>query len=360
MFWPDNLAIYYPYPQSIPVWQVGVAVVMLVSITTAAIWLARKCPYFITGWLWYLGTLVPVLGIKQAGLWPALADRWVYVPFIGLFMTISWGGAAIIAYCQTKYRLVQSAALILIFFVFVGMTVLTKKQVEYWENVETLFQHADNVTSNNDFAYQVLGTLTQDKEVAQGYLSKALCLSPLSPWNYYEMGLILFNNGNLKESIWYFEKSIKLYPDFPAANHSLTQARAAIEELDKAIRFITVTIEAHPRKAELHVQLGNLYRNNNNIDSALNEYQKALAMLGLNLTAPDIQKKHNLDKFSDKNKSKNKQLKIAHIYYYIAAIYSYKNQVDIAIRWIDRALTSGFNNFFLLKTDSMLDNVRKT
>ena len=114
--WPQNLAVFYPYPSMVPIWQTVAAGCLLAGVSVLVLRRWRKIPYLVTGWLWYLGTLVPVLGLKQAGLWPAMADRWAYIPLIGIFIIIAWGMPDLLAPWRYGKTALPIAAATVIFF----------------------------------------------------------------------------------------------------------------------------------------------------------------------------------------------------------------------------------------------------
>ena len=153
MIWPHNLAVFYPYQKLLPSWQVLGAVLCFIAVTVLAIRAAKRHRSVIVGWLWYVGTLVPVIGLVQVGE-QARADRYTYIPLIGLFIMVAWGIPALLGtWRYGKKVLVPLAAAVL--FCFFSLTML---QVRYWQSSFTLFGHALNVTDNNHVAYYSRGT----------------------------------------------------------------------------------------------------------------------------------------------------------------------------------------------------------
>nr|NIQ74795.1 tetratricopeptide repeat protein [Gammaproteobacteria bacterium]NIQ90679.1 tetratricopeptide repeat protein [Deltaproteobacteria bacterium] len=159
MIWPANLAVFYPPPEIVPGWQVAAAGLLLVFVSILVIRAVRLRPYLAVGWLWYLGTLAPVIGLVRAGLWPHMADRFAYVPLIGLFIMISWGVPEVVA--RWHYRKIglatTGAALLSV------LMVTTWLQVRYWKNGTRLFEHTLDVTSNNYVAHYTLGNALDRK-----------------------------------------------------------------------------------------------------------------------------------------------------------------------------------------------------
>ncbi len=151
--WPTDLAFLYPVPPSFPIWQVLGAVLLLAAITVMVIWKAGKIPYLMVGWLWFMGTLVPVIGFVQVGF-QARADRYTYVPMIGLFIMATWG----ISELLKKWHYRKEALVVLSTIILVCLSVVTWKQVGLWQNTFTLFDHTLNVTQNNYIIYSGRGT----------------------------------------------------------------------------------------------------------------------------------------------------------------------------------------------------------
>ncbi len=211
--WPNNLALFYPHPESLPLWQVVGAAVSFAAVTFVAIWKAKKAPYLAFGWFWFAGTLLPVIGIVQVGA-QAMADRYTYVPLIGLFVAASWG----IADLSQKWRLRQtvliaSSALILSFLVIAAC-----RQVGYWNNSIELYDHALNVTGNNDIilnnrgvAYGKLGNI---EESISDYDS-AIKINPRYAEAYNNRGIAYGKLGNHRQAISDYNRAIEINPEIP-------------------------------------------------------------------------------------------------------------------------------------------------
>src|SRR5579862_3504181 len=174
-FWPAHLAVIYPLPHEIPSWQVVATALLLTGVTVFAWCMRRNAPYLLVGWLWFLGTLVPVIGIVQVG-GQALADRYAYVPLIGIFLAITWGAADLIARFRVQTALTAAIAAV----VLMGSAAATERQLTFWDNSEKLFRHALDITTGNAIAHVNLGVaLEQDhREDALVEYRKALDLAP--------------------------------------------------------------------------------------------------------------------------------------------------------------------------------------
>jgi hypothetical protein len=198
MIWPIDLAVLYPLPRSLPAVQVFLAVLVMTAATITVIWKARRAPYLATGWLWFAGTLVPVIGLVQVG-YQVRADRYTYVPLIGLFIVVAWG----ISELSQKWRyrkemLVASSAVVLVCF-----SMLTWTQVGYWKNSISLFDHTLNVTDDNAIAYQFRGTtylFQGNNSQAVSDYDKAIEINPRHSDTYINRANAYANLGNKAQS----------------------------------------------------------------------------------------------------------------------------------------------------------------
>jgi protein O-mannosyl-transferase len=223
MFWPAALAVFYPHPEHrLPVWELSLALIVLVGITAAAFVFRTKAPYFVTGWLWYLGMLVPVIGLVQVG-WQGHADRYTYLPQIGLYIAVTWAVTDLT--CSWRFRQIAlGAAAILIVGVLSWRTWL---QTSYWRNSETLFTHALAVTSNNDVALNNLGIIFLDKGQLDNAISKLQAAIDLRPENapaHDNLAKALLRNGQVAEAMVHYRKFLELEPGNVEARNTLGTA----------------------------------------------------------------------------------------------------------------------------------------
>ena len=149
ILWPRDMAIYYPFPEAIPAWQMISAFILILTLTMVIFLLIKNAPYLAMGWFWFLGTLVPVIGIIQGGLWPEMADRWTYVPAIGIFIMMSWGGVAIIR----RFRVPSAIGMIPAVLVLAFLMFIARGQAAVWQNSITLFSHALTAARENELAH---------------------------------------------------------------------------------------------------------------------------------------------------------------------------------------------------------------
>ncbi|MGD9167176.1 MAG: tetratricopeptide repeat protein, partial [Syntrophobacterales bacterium] len=244
MIWPHNLAVYYPHSGSIPVWQAAGAGLTLICVTVLVIWTARKRPYLAVGWLWYLGTLVPVIGLVQVGS-QAMADRYTYLPLVGLFIALAWGVPCLFA----GWRHRQSMLAILATIVLVSFTVCTWLQLRHWQNSITLFQHTLQVTTNNHFAHNNLGVaLAQDDRLneAISHYSEALRLKPGAFEVHNNLANALAAQGSVDEAIQHYFEALRLEPDYDKAHNNLGNVLAGTGRGEEAIIHYSEAIKINP------------------------------------------------------------------------------------------------------------------
>jgi tetratricopeptide (TPR) repeat protein len=220
MFWPVKLAIFYPHPEGgIPLWQIAGAVLTLILITLAAFWTLRRRPYIAVGWLWFLGTLVPVIGIFQVGL-QGRADRYTYIPYIGLFIAITWGGFELLS--KLRYRKVFFALSAVVLLSALGIK--TYIQTLYWNNNILLYKHTIDVVENVWWAHHFLGNVfaSQGKfEEAVIQYKEALKVDSQNVTVYCALGKTLLDKGDVNEAAKYFKEALRIAPDAEAARRGL-------------------------------------------------------------------------------------------------------------------------------------------
>ena len=241
MFWPAGLAVFYPHPENrLPVWEVSLAFIILVGITLAALLFRKKAPYFVTGWLWYLGMLVPVIGLVQVG-WQGHADRYTYLPQIGLYIAVTW---AVSDWSRSWrfQRIILGTATALI----VGaLSWCAWLQTSYWRDSETLFTRALAVTRNNDVALNNLGIIFLDKGQLDEAISKLQAAINLRPENapaHDNLAKALLKKGQVTEAMVHYRKFLELEPANVEARNTLGTAliqqghvREAIDQWQEAL-----------------------------------------------------------------------------------------------------------------------------
>jgi protein O-mannosyl-transferase len=276
MVWPENLAAYYPYQIDMPTWQIVGAGALLFFITLLAFFAARRFPYLRTGWLWYLGMLVPAIGLVQVG-GQAHADRYTYLPQIGLYIAIVWTvGDLTVSWRYSRQMLATMGTVV------IGALMLcTWKQTYYWRNDVLLWEHAIACTSGNYTAHNNLGYALETKgQIAEatGHFQKALEIFP----NYAEvninLGKIFLDEGRLDEAGEYFQRAINILPDSVEAHIDLGILFAAQGKTAEAFKHYERAIELAPDRAETYNNLAVLLASQGRFAEATKRYQKALEL----------------------------------------------------------------------------------
>ena len=285
MFWPVKLAVFYPLPARFPAAPAILAGIGLVAVTAAVIWCAPRRPWLATGWFWYLGTLVPVLGLVQVGS-QAMADRYTYVPLIGLFIMLCWS-APNFALKPWILRMITCAA------ACVGLVVcaaLSRVQVSCWKDNETLFRHALDETRDNWLAHNDLGVALQQRgslQEAIGHYEQALQIKPDYAGAYNNLGVALQQTARLREAIVDYEQALRLQPDYVEAFYNLGTALQREGRVQEAIRSYEQTLRLRPDYAEAHNNLGVALLETGRAQDAIRHYEQALRI------KPDYAEAHN-------------------------------------------------------------------
>jgi Tfp pilus assembly protein PilF len=234
MLWPAKLAVFYPHPENrLPMWAISLALVVVVGITIATFVLQKRAPYLIVSWLWYLGMLVPVIGLVQVG-WQGHADRYTYLPQIGLYIAVTWAVTDL-----TRSRRSQRLALGVAAVVVLGiLTWSSRLQASYWRDSETLFTHALAVTSNNDVALNNLGIIFLDKgqlDEAISQLQAAIDLRPENGPAHDNLAKTLLRKGRLPEAMVHYRKFLEIEPGNVEARNTLGTALIQQGRVSEAI-----------------------------------------------------------------------------------------------------------------------------
>jgi tetratricopeptide (TPR) repeat protein len=276
LFWPRDLAVFYPFPGHIAGWQWGGAAALLAVVTLGAFSLRRRHPFLITGWLWYLGTLVPVIGLVQVGT-QAMADRYTYLPSIGWFIALAWGaGEAVQRLPRTKLPVLAAGGAAL-----VACLALTVVQTGYWKNSRTLFSHAIAVTKDNTLAHVNLGE-AYDKEgnaeLAKAEFMKALQINPESASTLNGLGEVLAHGGDTANAVKYFDSALSRRPFFGDAHYNLGNVFAATGDYVQAAAHYAEAVRAKPDSPDAHNNLGAMLVKMGRWDDAANEFKTALRL----------------------------------------------------------------------------------
>jgi Tfp pilus assembly protein PilF len=277
-FWPAGLAIFYPRSESPPAWQVAGACLVLAACSVAAVVLWRKQSAVLVGWLWYLGMLVPVIGIVPIGA-HARADRYTYLPDIGLSIALVWGaGYAMdrLLRARAPARRLSGAAGALAVVVLMACA---WQQTRHWRNSETLWTHTLSCTSRNLLAHKNFGAFLEargrtDEAIAQ--YRQALEIKRDDALANYNLGNALAAKGQIDAAIEHYRKALEMKPDYAEAHHNLGFELAGRGQVDEAIARYEKALQIKPDFLEAHYNLGLALADRGQRDEALGHYRKAL------------------------------------------------------------------------------------
>jgi Flp pilus assembly protein TadD len=276
-FWPVGLAFAFnPEPMPLSAWQIVGAGLVLLGVSVLIVRAARRQPGFLVGWSWYLGTLVPVIGIVAVGD-QNMNDRYTYIPLIGLFIMFAWGAAALVArWPRSKNIVVAAVALAL-----VTSMIFTRRQVGFWKNSVTLFERTVAVSPNNYLAHNHLATNLDERgrtDDAIAHYREALRLKPDFVWARNNLGIVLARMGKTDEAIIEYLTALQFDPDYEVVHFNLANALVALGKLDQAASHYTTALQTKPTFTEAHISLGNILRVQGKSDDAVGHYRSALRL----------------------------------------------------------------------------------
>ncbi len=281
MFWPQNLAVIYPFDAgALTLWRIAFGSLLLLVISVLVIRFGRKCPYLPVGWFWFVGTLVPVIGFVQVGL-QSLADRYTYIPYIGLFIMIAWGLPELLSkWPHRKIALDISAVVIL-----TVLGICTHRQVSYWNNSDTLFSHALKVTQNNYLAhFNLADDLRKHGKTALAieHLTRALQIMPNYADAILALGCALSDQGKAAQAIEYFQKIIQLKPGSVHAAYAYYNLGTILQKqgrLADAVANFTQAVQIRPDFAEARYNRANVLVLQGRLNEALDQFREILRLM---------------------------------------------------------------------------------
>jgi len=295
MIWPADLSVFYPY-QPIPPLQVLGAAILVTGISIAVILLLKKMPFLFVGWFWYLGTLIPVIGLVQVGA-QSMADRYTYLPSIGIGIMVVWGIHSVLP----KQSLYRKGAAAVAGVVVALLSFLTWQQCGIWKDSITLYRHALAVTKNNDLAHYNLGIALaaagkQDETIR--HYREAIKIKPKSDNAHYNLGMALQKQGQTDEALQHFRDAVKINPRHADAHNNLAIIlEKQHNKVDEAIEHYQEALKIDANNGEIHYNLGIALGRKGDLTKAVEHFRKALelkpddqqAQMGLNM-ALEMQK----------------------------------------------------------------------
>jgi Tfp pilus assembly protein PilF len=285
LFWPADLAVFYPYSGYWPLPQVLLAATLLAGLTLLCWAGRRRHPWLLFGWLWYLGTLVPVIGLVQVGD-QAMADRYTYIPSVGILIILVWAAREL-----ARLARVPALTLTVPIAALLSCLIITRLQLRYWQNSESLFRHALAVTRNNFLAHFNLGcdllNRGQASPAAQEFRATLRLLPNFAP-AHYNLGQALNQQGQAAAAILEFQETLRLQPDYADAHNNLGIAFSQTGRPDQAIHEFQETLRLAPNWAATHYNLGILLLKQGQTSAAHDQFLAAIQC------QPDYPEAHNL------------------------------------------------------------------
>ena len=287
MFWPTALTSPYPHPGHWPLWLVWFAVVLFMGLCVAALWLGRRFPFVPVGWFWFVGMLVPAIGLVQVGN-QSMADRYTYLPLIGVFVVLVWGMGEV---CL-NWRVPKQPVIFLATIGLAACALQTRNQLGYWRNNETFFRHALAVTKNNYLACVNLGTwLSKRGQMAEAMdlFRRALRMNPDDSDVLYNLGNAFAKLGDWDNAITDYRRALQITPDQADILDNLGFALAAKQQFAEAITDFNAALKLNPASASAHNNLATVLFRQHRFEEAEQHYRAALR-----LTPDDPQMEANL------------------------------------------------------------------
>jgi len=285
MVWPGRLAVFYPYPRTWTLWPVAATGLLLLLTSGLILRAGRRWPYLAFGWIWYCLTLLPVAGLIQVGS-HSHADRYTYVPLIGVFVILAWGACDLSKRWPRQAAILSAAAATVLLL----LLPLTRRQMGYWKDSESLFRHALAVTANNYFAHNNFGlALLQKGQVDEAiiHFNKALEADPSQSKPHNNLGIALLDKGRMDESIAQFRAALESRPDFAEVCYNLGVALLRKGQPQEAIAPFQKAVESSPDLAKARYGLGSALVRTGRTGEAVAQFRKALEL------DPDYAEAHN-------------------------------------------------------------------
>ncbi|HWV99976.1 MAG TPA: tetratricopeptide repeat protein [Candidatus Acidoferrum sp.] len=276
LVWPENLAVFYPLPERWPPDQVALAGLLLCGASILVLAFGRRCRYLPTGWFWFLGTLVPVIGLVQVGA-QSMADRYAYIPSIGALVLVAWGAFALLG--RIRYGSAAIATLALVASLFCFSTL--RKQLSYWQNSEALFRHAIAVTGPSWTALTCLGgtlRIQERFEEAIPVYRQAIRQRPNGALGHSGLGAVLFAKGQFDTAVPELRSAVELKPRDPLARNDLGAALFELGRLDEAMEQYREALKIKPHFALTHYNLAAALRKQGHWEEAVAEYRQAIKL----------------------------------------------------------------------------------
>ncbi len=367
IFWPVGLAVFYPRPPDPAWWQPIAAGMLLLIITVNCLDRRRESPYLLIGWLWFLVALLPVIGFIPVGS-HNLADRYAYLPAIGIFIMMVWTADEFIREWRIKPAFIGLG--VVIFLLVLGF--VSRRQLSFWQNNETVFRHALAVTSDNYAAHNNLARALLEKgdlTEARSHLEQALKIHPTFPQALNNMGVLLTAEQQTDRALVYFTRALRYRPDFVEAHFNMARELLARGAYTRALTHYRKALEIDPayiHAADIHYGIGVILASRDKTKQAISHFQEALSFEPGHIEAADgLARLYKAENHYDRAVALYQQLLEERpdcsisIMYNLACLFALKNEPAAAEDWLKKCIAAGFSRVELLKADKELDNIRE-
>lgn len=274
-FWPFDLAVFYPYPIVIPPWwQIVSSVLLLLLLTFIAVKVLQHAPHITVGWFWFLGTLFPAIGFMQTGLWPARADRWMYVPLVGILFVL-------FRKPRSMPLILKKTTTVLSVFFVICLFFTARCQLTHWKSQQSVFEQAIRVTENNHYAYYAVGLELLNNnlyEKALHYFQKAKEHNDTYDQTYIGMARVFIAEGKYLQALEPLQSALALKPNSSAANFLLGLAYLGSRQVDISLPFFRKALNSGSPKAIYYNGLGMALMEKSKFEEAAQQFNKALSL----------------------------------------------------------------------------------
>jgi protein O-mannosyl-transferase len=365
MAWPVELSIFYPFPKAIPLWPFLGSLLFVLLITAISFLFRKRRPWLLAGWLWFLTALSPASGLIQAGLWPAMANRFMYIPMIGIFWLLAWE-------CDTRIsgRYSQLLKVILSIVAVLYLVSLTRIQNIYYSNSYALFTRANEITGDNFVACNNIGdalvSLNRTEEAGR-YFEKAMALNPKYDDAIYNYALYLAKKGDPLNASRHFSKVIEINPFYIAAYVNLAIVQYHQGDRGEAEKLLLKALELDQNDSNAHNNLGIIRADQGKTEEAIRHYVLAIK------SKPDlVQARVNLSEAYEKAGLYPQAIaefgvlstmmpdNKASLSYRIAGLYALQGNFSECDKALEGALKQGLDVFVHLESDAKFNDFRKT
>jgi tetratricopeptide (TPR) repeat protein len=274
MFWPDDLAVVYPYPGTLSQWQVLGAGVFLAAVSVLVVWWTRQRPFLLVGWLWYLGMLVPVIGIVQVGS-QAHADRYTYLPQVGLYVMVAWGAVTFCGSGRWVRMVLRPGAVAIL----ASLLLVAHVQTTHWRDSGTLWTHTLACTSGNDVAHYNLGNVFYKQgrlDEANHHFKQALQFNPNDIDAHINLGCVLMAMGKNDEAMGYLKRALQIRPQDAGVHLNLGVAFRRQGRLAEAVAACEESLRLNPNQWEAHENLGIVFEQQGKLTAASTHFRLAI------------------------------------------------------------------------------------